>query len=142
MGFRVQGLGLKTFGCTGTVTKCAHGVSCRHSQGNENNVWYNNIKNGTGKTLVNVLIHKCAARKSEAGPDASTRWSTTLSSKGNLLHATNVKALSGTNLVTQRSKIRTNETLEHHPEDTVALRRPGPCTWQGLSFIRGPETAL
>ena len=33
-----------------------------------------------------------------------TRWATTLSSKGNLLHAINLRALCGANLVTQPSK--------------------------------------
>ena len=47
----------------------------------------------------------------------STRWSTTLSSKVNLPHAINFRALCGANLVTSRSKFRPNETCELHRAD-------------------------
>ena len=46
--------------------------------------------------------------------DLSTRWTTNLSSQVNLSPEISCGVLCGANLVTLRSKFRTNETLEVH----------------------------
>ena len=47
----------------------------------------------------------------------ATRWSSTISSKVDLPHAINFRALCGVNLITLRSKFRANETPELHRVD-------------------------
>jgi len=53
----------------------------------------------------------------------ATRWTTTLSSKVNLPHEIDVRALCGANLVTYPSKLRGIETLEVH--HVGSKHRPG-----------------
>jgi hypothetical protein len=60
--------------------------------------------------------------------EGATRWTTTLSSRANLPHATKFRAFCGANLVTLSSKIWGNETLEVHRVE--GFRRPGGQTGQ------------
>ena len=67
------------------------------------------------------LIDSCITQLKAQGPsrtcneskeeEVSTRWSTTLSSKVNLYHAINLRALRGENLVTQHPGIEGGRTL-------------------------------
>ena len=76
---------------------------------------------GGGGRLWAGAAEKTAVAKTARGTTAlfqvtepTTLWSTTLSAKVNFLHTINVMPTCCSNLATQRSKPRTNETLELH----------------------------
>ena len=111
-GFRVQGSGCRVQGSGLRVQGLGFRVQGRPPISQPTPCILHSQENGLERVpVVAEGQQSLAVCPTTLSPE---RWTTTLSSKVNLPYTINFRALRSANLVTLRSKFRTNETLEVH----------------------------